>query len=260
MNTRQINKKRGISPIIATLLLILIAIAAGVVVYAYVIGFIGNSTQNSGATTDTLSIDQVSFSSKTASFPVTAYVRNEGPSTESFNTGFFVKGSSLNDQLVPALSISTSTTLDTISNITIGARTNGTLSVTIIAGACTSGTFTINGFGATRTISCTASPGLTTSLAVSGITFSNGTSIRIGTVQFTSPYTFASTGTNVVFGISVVGTGTMSTSVNTVGPFTLAMPATVAGPATNPLSPGQTYTFQVTGTDGGSATASNKAT
>jgi flagellin-like protein len=38
--------KKAISPIIATLLLILIAIAAGVVVYAYVIGFVGNTTPN----------------------------------------------------------------------------------------------------------------------------------------------------------------------------------------------------------------------
>ena len=59
MNRNNLMKERkGISPIIATLLLILIAIAAGVIVYAYVIGFIGNSTSNSGGTTNTLSIDQ----------------------------------------------------------------------------------------------------------------------------------------------------------------------------------------------------------
>ena len=50
-------KRRAISPIIATLLLILIAIAAGVVVYAYVIGFIGNSTSNTGNNTSVISID-----------------------------------------------------------------------------------------------------------------------------------------------------------------------------------------------------------
>jgi FlaG/FlaF family flagellin (archaellin) len=44
------SRKWAISPIIATLLLILIAIAAGVVVYAYVSGFIGNSTLNTGST------------------------------------------------------------------------------------------------------------------------------------------------------------------------------------------------------------------
>ncbi|MDG6997541.1 MAG: hypothetical protein JRN15_00315 [Nitrososphaerota archaeon] len=49
--------KSAISPIIATLLLILIAIASGVVLYTYVLGFLGNSTQNSGLTTSTISID-----------------------------------------------------------------------------------------------------------------------------------------------------------------------------------------------------------
>src|SRR5579864_6671194 len=50
-------ERKAISPIIATLLLILIAIAAGVVVYAYVIGFVGNSTGNTGNNTSVISID-----------------------------------------------------------------------------------------------------------------------------------------------------------------------------------------------------------
>jgi len=100
MNLEKIqNKKDGISPIISTLLLILIAIAAGVIVYAYVIGFIGSSTTNTGGSTNVLSIDQLTLSSKAARFPVAAYMRNQGPSTESFNTGFYVKGSSVNNQL-----------------------------------------------------------------------------------------------------------------------------------------------------------------
>ncbi len=49
-------RKSGISPIIATLLLILIAIAAGVVVYAYVIGFVGNSTSNTGNAQSVISV------------------------------------------------------------------------------------------------------------------------------------------------------------------------------------------------------------
>ena len=49
-------RKSGISPIIATLLLILIAIAAGVVVYAYVIGFVGNTTSNTGGAQSVISV------------------------------------------------------------------------------------------------------------------------------------------------------------------------------------------------------------
>ena len=48
MDLQKIQKKKGISPIIATLLLILIAIAAGVIVYAYVVGFIGNAANQNG--------------------------------------------------------------------------------------------------------------------------------------------------------------------------------------------------------------------
>jgi archaeal type IV pilus assembly protein PilA len=53
----QAKERRAISPIIATLLLILIAIAAGVVVYAYVIGFVGNTTQNTGNNVAVISVD-----------------------------------------------------------------------------------------------------------------------------------------------------------------------------------------------------------
>jgi archaeal type IV pilus assembly protein PilA len=52
-----VKERKAISPIIATLLLILIAIAAGVVVYAYVIGFVGNSTGNTGNNVSVISID-----------------------------------------------------------------------------------------------------------------------------------------------------------------------------------------------------------
>jgi len=45
MRTINLNrKKKGVSPIIATLLLIVIAVAAAVVTYAFVTGFIGTST------------------------------------------------------------------------------------------------------------------------------------------------------------------------------------------------------------------------
>lgn len=57
MNLEKIQKdKKAISPIIATLLLILIAIAAGVIVYAYVVGFIGGSTSNSGGSTSVIQV------------------------------------------------------------------------------------------------------------------------------------------------------------------------------------------------------------
>lgn len=74
-------KKRGISPIIATLLLILIAIAAGVIVYAYVIGYIGNTTSSGGQPTTNLAVDRASLPSSTGVGEL--YVRNLGGSTAS---------------------------------------------------------------------------------------------------------------------------------------------------------------------------------
>ena len=80
-------KKSGISPIIATLLLILIAIAAGVVVYAYVIGFVGNSTSNTGNAQSVISIDNFCASaSGKCSAGTQAYalvIRNVGSTTVS---------------------------------------------------------------------------------------------------------------------------------------------------------------------------------
>ena len=72
--------KSAISPIIATLLLILIAIASGVVLYTYVLGFLGNSTQNSGLTTSTISIDNACAS-------VTNHCNNNGYSVTIRNMG-----------------------------------------------------------------------------------------------------------------------------------------------------------------------------
>jgi flagellin-like protein len=64
--TRMMRQQRkAISPIIATLLLILIAIAAGVVVYAYVIGFVGNTTTNPGGSQSVLLVTNFCADSST---------------------------------------------------------------------------------------------------------------------------------------------------------------------------------------------------
>jgi archaeal type IV pilus assembly protein PilA len=77
------SKSKAISPIIATLLLILIAIAAGVVVYAYVIGFVGNSTTGPGNTQGVISIDNFCASSLShcGGDNYTVAIRNVGSTT-----------------------------------------------------------------------------------------------------------------------------------------------------------------------------------
>ncbi len=74
-------EKKAISPINATLLLILIPNAPGVVVYANVIGFIGNSTSNTGNNTSIISIDNACVAVTAASCNsnyVSIVVRNVG--------------------------------------------------------------------------------------------------------------------------------------------------------------------------------------
>ncbi|MCL4518596.1 MAG: hypothetical protein M1587_05290 [Thaumarchaeota archaeon] len=252
-------EKKAISPIIATLLLILIAIAAGVVVYAYVIGFIGNSTSNSGATTNTLSIDQVTFSSKASNFPVVAYVRNEGPSTESFNTGFFVKGSSLNDQLAPAVQISTSTSSIEVTAVTLAAS-SGDLVVTLTCSG--SATVAVSAFGQSGSVSCTTSPASTSALVVNGLTFASSPSTgNIGSLGTLTIPISTSASSPTTIGVPLATGATISETINNVGQFTLTAPTSNSSStaALLSLTAGATYTVQVTGTDGGSAVASAKA-
>jgi hypothetical protein len=78
MRIRRILKsKTAFSAVIASLILMLIAVAAGVVVYAYVMGWIGNASQSS-ASTGVMSIDSVTAS--VTNSQVKLYVRNSGGS------------------------------------------------------------------------------------------------------------------------------------------------------------------------------------
>ncbi len=74
MKTLKLNRK-GVSPIIATLLLIVIAVAAAAVTYTFVMGFMtpGGTTTPQGI----LSVDSYNFASNTDE-PLTVYVRNAG--------------------------------------------------------------------------------------------------------------------------------------------------------------------------------------
>jgi flagellin-like protein len=74
--------KKGVSPIIATLLLIVIAVAAAVVTYAFVSGFIGTATAQSNQQ-GTMAIDTAAINSNTS---ITAYLRNTGTKTEVLGT------------------------------------------------------------------------------------------------------------------------------------------------------------------------------
>lgn len=84
--------RKGISPIIATLLLILIAIAAGVVVYAYVIGFVGTTTgQGTLPTSESLTINEWTYNSSSST--LTVFVQNTGKSTINVTQAYLLSTS-----------------------------------------------------------------------------------------------------------------------------------------------------------------------
>lgn len=92
MDLFRIQKKKGISPIIATLLLILIAVGAGVILYGYVVGFIGSSIQNGTAPPiETLTIPAWVIASNGST--VTIYVQNTGQSSINVTSAYFYTSS-----------------------------------------------------------------------------------------------------------------------------------------------------------------------
>ncbi len=70
---RKLGSRKGISPILATLLLIVIAIAAVVITYAWVMTYTGGTTQQAGVW---LEYDAVSWNTGN----ITIYLRNKGTS------------------------------------------------------------------------------------------------------------------------------------------------------------------------------------
>lgn len=68
--------RRAISPVISALLLILLSVAAGVVAYAYVMGWLGGATKNPGAEKGTLEFDSI-YADATSN-KIKIYVRNVG--------------------------------------------------------------------------------------------------------------------------------------------------------------------------------------
>jgi hypothetical protein len=81
--------KKAFSAVIASLILMLLAVAAGVVVYGYVMGWIGGAQTNS-ANTGILTVDQISANSTS----VKVYIRNSGSSTLTLDK-FYVAGNAV---------------------------------------------------------------------------------------------------------------------------------------------------------------------
>lgn len=105
MKTLKLNRK-GVSPIIATLLLIVIAVAAAVVTYSFVMGFLtpGGTTTPQGI----LSVDSYHFNGT----ELTAYIRNSGQTVTC--SAVYLNGVQLtvtNNYTISPLTAGTATTL-----------------------------------------------------------------------------------------------------------------------------------------------------
>ncbi|WNZ28634.1 MAG: hypothetical protein IAX21_08215 [Candidatus Bathyarchaeota archaeon] len=78
-----IKSKKGISPILATLLLIVIAVAAVIVTYAWVITFTETTASNAGAI---LTVENVRFYTSVSTDYVEVVVRNSGTADAKIDT------------------------------------------------------------------------------------------------------------------------------------------------------------------------------
>jgi flagellin-like protein len=119
-------KKKAISPIIATLILIVIAVVAGVMLYGFVTGFMAKTTSNISAFSgSTLVIEGASINgSSTNGYTVEAVVTNTGSSTVTLNAINVLYAS--NNSLIGTTSSSSS-----LSKTSIAAGTTETVKGTL---------------------------------------------------------------------------------------------------------------------------------
>jgi len=116
--------KKGISPILATLLLIVIAVAAVIVTYAWVLTFTGTQTQQAGVL---LTKENVSWGP--ANTTITVVIRNTGTSNGKI-TAVYIGTSSTN--LASISSSDVSPTLGSAS-ATVNAESSTTFTITYTA-------------------------------------------------------------------------------------------------------------------------------
>jgi hypothetical protein len=79
MITKRFQKRKAISTFIATLLLMVLAVAAGVVIYAYTMGYLGS--MGSPSSLGSISMDSAALTTSNGVMTLNAYVRNIGKAT-----------------------------------------------------------------------------------------------------------------------------------------------------------------------------------
>ncbi|MEM0025258.1 MAG: hypothetical protein QXV41_01650 [Zestosphaera sp.] len=80
--------RSGVSPIIATMILILIATAAGVLLWVWVSGYVSGNPATHSALDERVKIEAVRVDMGDSSATVTIYVRNVGSITVNVSSGY----------------------------------------------------------------------------------------------------------------------------------------------------------------------------
>jgi len=127
--------KRAFSPVIAALILMLLAVAAGVVVYTYTMGWIGGATKSEGGQYGELSLD--SAYANASEEKVYAYVRNIGGKSVTPDEAY------VNDKVTSSISSSPATiTEGSSATVTITCATGVLVAETTyeVKIVCTGGT------------------------------------------------------------------------------------------------------------------------
>ena len=123
--------RKAISPVIATLLLILIAVAASILVYVWVTGYVSSATSGAEAPQlqERIKIDAVNISKNGDQVNVTIYVRNIGNVAVNVTSGYIINATA--SDVVGS---------NTTANLVLNPGDVGELEVTI-NGTLSSGTY-----------------------------------------------------------------------------------------------------------------------
>ncbi len=204
---------KAISPVIATLLMIAIAVVASLVVYAWVTGYIGGTTTTAGK-----AIQIQSFAPMTASNTLVIYVQNVGQGDVKINQGQSVYVDSILEAISAAnpnpaswpLTIPVGQTVGLTVALPTGYVAGDKLNIKVTT---TDGTFmTITGTGITSTGVATASINLGavsgpagSSVSVSGSNFAATSAITVkfdGTTMVTVPTPVTSSAAGAISGVT----------------------------------------------------------
>ena len=124
---RLLKTRKGISPIIATVLLILIAIATGIVIYAFMAGWIGTRFSASSGPQAILVIES-GYYNKTGNYFV-VYVRNDGSANVNISRAYVIDSAG-NAYL--ANTVTRNTSLSSLSKPAVGELTYSSTGVTYL--------------------------------------------------------------------------------------------------------------------------------